>query len=291
MDPCCGELEVSPHLPEVLSSDYAAHVLNEADSGIGVKVVEARTMGPCHSFCMNFPCTTSSLKDLSFTLSVCVVSASVPELHSPGMLSRKRPQLEVALGDVQKHTKLAKFIANDTSTHSAKIGFGRPWLFGDVLSFHACVKDVVWQGITVRLMTYNDVMFGPLTLRFPYESDHGEANVDLWRCVLPACRDNHHQGSKEYGNFWESREILVPIKRIRCDLPQQSRGHTKSTRESRRLTSTGSAAEILAVSGAHVALVFRIDTDPAEVLAAAEWEACNNLPSIDDRWCWRAQAI
>jgi len=195
----------------------------------------------------------------TFKLSVRVVSASIPALQAPGVVSRSRPRLEVALDGTQKDTELADFAPDGAWRGGASpdpavgaLGQECPWRFGDVLTFVASVKDVVGPGLRLRLRAHSDITLGPVMLQMSHVADLGETAVDLRQRVLPSCVGCSvcRRLSKGNERLWESPPLLIPLSHVRGGARGANHG--------------------LGQAVAHVALAFSIDVDPEEILAAAE---------------------
>jgi len=190
---------------------------------------------------------------VSFKLSVRVVSASIPAVSAPGVLSRQRPRLEASLGATRKGTELADFAADDDSPHPDIGACARecPWRFGDTLTFAACLADVLGPGLRLQMRAQSDIQIGPVQLEFSCTADLGEASVDLRRRVLPACVENR-RGACDLDSTWESPLVLAPLFHVRGGKCVAGHG-------------IGEAV-------AHVALVFSVDQNPESILDAADWE-------------------
>mmetsp|Transcript_59999 Transcript_59999/g.131812 ORF Transcript_59999/g.131812 Transcript_59999/m.131812 type:complete len:445 (-) Transcript_59999:82-1416(-) len=199
----------------------------------------------------------------SFKLSVRAVAASVPALTRPGVWSRQRPRLEVALGDVQKDTELADFAGDHVAADGGSGGVGTcarecPWRFGDTLTFIVSLKDLLGPGLRLKLRAFNDVTLGPVQFKLSRVDDLGEACVDLRRRALPGCvrgeagRRGGGRGGGGGAEVWQSPVLLIPLSYVRGGVVGDGQG--------------------LGQAVAHVALAFSTDTDPEMILAAADAE-------------------
>lgn len=184
---------------------------------------------------------------VSFKLSVRVISASVPALSSPGVWSRQRPRVQVALGDVQKDTEFADYTVDDNTIGLHK-GYECPWRFSETLTFVGRQADVLSSGLRLRLYAHSDFQFGPVQFQFASVTDLGEASVDLRRRALPSCI-GHQQGKD--GN-WVSPVLVIPLSHVRGG--KCAAGH-----------GVGEAV-------AHLTLSFSVDMDPEAILATADAE-------------------
>lgn len=150
-------------------------------------------------------------------LTVHVLSASVSNDHaSSGVLSRPCAILEASLAGETWNIESADFTppsGSESKTRkpnsSGQDGCG-VWRFSaDALSFKISLDDLVGPGLCLRLRARSDVALGPLTLQVSSAEDIGEAVVDLWRCVLPACAGRRKQGARG-GFVWESPAMMIP---------------------------------------------------------------------------------
>lgn len=182
----------------------------------------------------------------TFKLCVTVISAAVPALRPPGMMSMTRPRVHLTLGPVEKETELGDYVAADSGRQI--VSSDCPWQFGDTLTFTATLKDVMGLGLKLRLRSHSDLFLGPVQFDMATDGDLGEACVDLRNRALPACIA---QRVPKWGApTWESAPILFPISYVR--------GAPRAPNHK------------LGDAVAHVALVFGLDVDPEEVLAAAD---------------------
>lgn len=185
----------------------------------------------------------------SFRLSVRIVSASVPALVKPGLLSQRRPRLEVTLGDVQKDTELADYVADDESSPEAGACAREcPWRFGDTLTFVASLKDVSGPGLRFRLRAHSDIFLGPVQLQLQRVADLGEGSYDIRQRILPACvRD---RSSFNGSDTWESPMLPIPFSHVKGGLCSDDHG--------------------LGEAVAHVTVVFKLDMDPDMLMEMAD---------------------
>jgi hypothetical protein len=187
----------------------------------------------------------------SFRLSVRIVSASAPALGKPGVLSQRRPRLEVSLGDVQKDTELADYVADDeTSPEADACARECPWRFGDTLTFSASVKDVLGPGLRFRLRAHSDIFLGPVQLQLQRVADLGEGSYSIRQRILPACVRNRHCFNGIYS--WESPMLPVPLSHVKGGLCSDDHG--------------------LGEAVAHVTAVFKFDMDPEALMEMADDE-------------------
>lgn len=193
----------------------------------------------------------------AFKLSVRFVAASVPSITAPGLISQRRPFVDVSLGSSRKETELADFDAECCSCEEEDAP-QCPWRFGDALTFKPSMEDVMGPGLQLTLRVRQDVGLGPLQLDLG-EEVVGTATVDLHRRALPACigSTNSHKnedltlGASSSGT-WMSPLMLVPLAPV-CD---------SGTREERPLTER-----------AMLAVFFAVDVDPEAVLETVETRA------------------
>lgn len=202
----------------------------------------------------------------SFRLSVRILSASIPKLGAPGMVTRQRPRLVVTLGSTQKQTELADFAGGSPGN-----GAGAnecPWRFGDTLTFVACLDDVLGPGVHLQLQGYSDVRLGPLQVDLGTAVELGQATVDLRQRVLPACvmvgvnPDSCVRGMSIESLDeapWESPTLVIPLTRV-CG------GITASPSDS-----------------PCVAVAFSINTDPERVLREADEASRPLYAKVSDR--------
>lgn len=184
-----------------------------------------------------------------FRISVRAVSASVPALGKPGLLSQRRPLLEVSLGEVQKDTELADYVEDDESSPEAGACAREcPWHFGDTLTFVATLKDVLGPGLRFRLRAHSDILLGPVQFQLQSVADLGEGSFSLRHRILPACvRDRHTTNGVE---SWESPMLPVPLSHVKGGVCSANHG--------------------LGEAVAHVTCVFKLGTDPEELIEMAD---------------------
>lgn len=184
----------------------------------------------------------------SFKLWVRVVSAAVPALSKPGVLTQRRPRLEVTLGTLQKETELADYVADDESSPEAGACAREcPWRFGDTLTFVATAEDVMGAGLRFRLRGNSDIFLGPVQFQLSSILDLGEGCVSLRHRVLPACVRDRHCSSAD---SWESPLLPIPLAHVRGGLASADHG--------------------LGEAVAHLMVVFGMDADPEDLLAAVD---------------------
>jgi len=185
--------------------------------------------------------------ELTFKLSVRVISAAVPALKEPGAWSRQRPRVEIVLGETQKDTELADYSADD-NTCAMNNSRECPWRFGETLTFVCRTAEVLSSGLHIRLRAHSDFQLGPVQFQFASVSELGEASVDIRRRALPSCIGNRHGKDGK----WESPALVVPLSHVKGGKCSADYG-------------IGEAV-------AHVTLGFSVDTDPEAILAAVEAE-------------------
>lgn len=183
--------------------------------------------------------------DLSFKLSVRVISAKVPALKEPGAWSRQRPRVEIVLGETQKETELADYSADDITMNNSR---ECPWRFGETLTFVCGSAEALSPGLHVRLRAHSDFQLGPVQFQFASVSELGEASVDIRRRALPSCIGHRHGKDGK----WESPVLVVPMSHVKGGKCSADHG-------------IGEAV-------AHVTLGFSVDTDPEAILAALDAE-------------------
>lgn len=184
----------------------------------------------------------------SFKLWVRAVAAAVPALSKPGVVTQRRPRLEVTLAGVEKETELADYVADDESSPEAGACAREcPWRFGDTLTFVATIEDVVGAGFKFRLRCNNDVFLGPVQFQLSSLLDLGEGHASLRHRVLPACVRDRHSSSAD---TWESPLLPIPLSHVRGGLIGADHG--------------------LGEAVAHVTVVFGMDADPEELLATVD---------------------
>jgi len=214
-------------------------------------------------------CQRASDQGTSFRLSVRVLSAAVPSLGAPGLVSRQRPRAEICLGDARKETELAE---HGTSSRAGVAGADKvsaagvdcPWRFGDSLTFAVHLDDVVHgPGMRLCLRAHSDVRLGPLQVELPNSQELCEAFIDLRHRVLPACVhatycDPDGTGADQGGQqmLWETPVLVIPL------------NHVKGAPIGSAISSAEDAA--LPTAAGHVALSFSINTDPEALLREAE---------------------
>ncbi|CAE6959771.1 CPX1 [Symbiodinium natans] len=102
-----------------------------------------------------------------------VLSASLPGLPEPGVVSRSRPRLTVSLGSVQKDTEPADFSPSSPSSAKAVPEREHSWRFDEMLTF--TVKDLAGPGLKLRLRVLNETQLGPFQF-LGRPADVGEAH-------------------------------------------------------------------------------------------------------------------
>lgn len=195
----------------------------------------------------------------AFKLSVRFVAASVPNITAPGLISQRRPFVDVSLGSSRKETEFADFDAECCLCEEEEAP-QCPWRFGDALTFKPSMEDVMGPGLQLTLRVRQDVGLGPLQLDLGDEVV-GSATVDLRRRALPACigSANAHKngddlmlGASTTGT-WMSPLMLVPLAAA-CDSGTRSVERPLSER-------------------AMLAVFFAVDVDPEAVLETVETRA------------------
>jgi len=187
----------------------------------------------------------------SFRLSVRAVSASVPALCKPGLLSQRRPRLEVSLGDVHKDTELADYVEEDESSPEAgERAHECPWRFGDTLTFVASVKDVLSGDLRFRLRAHSEVFLGPVQLQLQSVAELGEGSCNIRQRVLPACVRDRHLCNGMASSLWESPMLPVPLSHVKGGVVSADHG--------------------LGEAVAHVTVVFKLDRDPEALMELAD---------------------
>jgi len=183
----------------------------------------------------------------SFRLSVRVVSASAPGLGSPGILAKQRPFLEVAVGDSSKQTEIADF---SRDKEGSKVCGGEPdfpWRFGDTISFKTRLQDVLGSDLRLTLRSRSDVVMGPVQLELQ-AAEVGTAILDLRNPVLSNCVEQERDlGNRCWDSPTTSVPLYAPVKNLRDALKEGNRPF-----------------EVVG----HVAVIFSVDTDPEDILAA-----------------------
>jgi len=201
----------------------------------------------------------------TFKLSVKVLSASIPGLAEPGLLTRERPRIEVVLGGGRKETEFGDFrpdgawarVSNKSVAGAANDDTRCSWSFGDTLTFVATRADVLGPGLQVWVRTQSEVLLGPFQVSISRPSDVGMCSVDIRRLVLPSCSPmpGADVGTAGGGapSVWESQPLLLPLTYIGGSAPPPSERNF-----------------VLGESAGHVALSFSVNAPPGALLREAE---------------------
>eukprot|EP00439_Symbiodinium_sp_Y106_P022870 s7308_g2.t2 len=190
-------------------------------------------------------------------LFVRVLSASLPGLPEPGVLSRSRPYLEVSLGSVQKDTEPADF---SPSSSSSKEEIESPWRFDEMLTFTVKVEDLLGPGLKLRLRVLNETQLGPFQFQ-GRPADVGEATLELQRRILPSCLQQPLESDKRRC-VWTSPLMPVPLAHMRGGI-------------------LGAECK-LGQAVAHVTLRFTVDTDPDYLLDLVRPQTLNLEQKLRD---------
>jgi len=224
---------------------------------------------------------TSTSRPVPFKLSVHIHTASGPALCDTsrmGGMARLRPRFVVGFGRQEKETEDGDFHASQPSCmpvkslsrnqefeltgapHEQHDGSGS-WCFGDTVTFAGHVKDILREGVRVRLCARSDVCLGPLHVEFARMQDLGEAVIDLRSQVLPACSPisasrGHRKSCGEMGIYvanspfhvWETPALVVPLTTVR-NTPRN-----------------GVKVDVVA----RAAVSFSLNTDPSTLLREAD---------------------
>ncbi|CAE7938521.1 cbh2 [Symbiodinium sp. KB8] len=192
-------------------------------------------------------------------LFVRVLSASLPGLPEPGVLTRSRPYLEVNLGSVQKDTEPADFSPSSSSS-SSKEEIESPWRFDEMLTFTVKVEDLLGPGLKLRLRVLNETQLGPFQF-LGRPADVGEATLELQRRILPSCLQQPLESDKRRC-VWTSPLMPVPLAHMRGGL-------------------LGAECK-LGQAVAHVTLRFTVDTDPDYLLDLVRPQTLNLEQKLRD---------
>lgn len=210
--------------------------------------------------------------DARFTLSVRVLSASLPTLVPPSMLLMQQLFVEISWGRERRETMFAVHTgAHDlmegmncgspcirASADSDRVATW-PWRFNDTFLFAATLEDLLGPGIHVRLKVTNEIQFGFTRLQVSQVREIGSFSLDVRHTVLPACstiRPDFVAGGAVGDvvvHAWGSPTLVVPL--------------VSDRRGVLRLSSQDNAA-------GHVALSFSTTVDPQELercAANADW--------------------
>lgn len=238
---------------------------------------------------------------VTFRLTVCIVSASIPVLEAPGLVVRKHPRVDVSVGQVQKETNLAEF-ANAVYDHDIACGVDlsffsfhfmhahingadkrhdcgfesaeHPWRFGDTLTLVLNLEDLLGQGLRLRLRATTDIRLGPLQLELARTCELGECIMNLREHVLPACIHSESCEQDGWGDsvrtdttnqVWKSPVVLIPISLMNnkeCSgISSTSRGHA---------VADSFHYENAHVVSAHIALSFGVTKEPDMLIKLAD---------------------
>lgn len=196
-------------------------------------------------------------QDETFKLSVRVLSASIPGLTNPGLLTQERPRVETVLGGSNKQTELGDFKPDGFySKVLSKVDADDvhcPWSFGDALTFTATHDDLLSSGLQVWVRTQSDIRFGPLQMSLSKPCDVGMCSVDIRRVVLPACAPQQlsAESNGDLVSSWDSSPMVFSLTHV-GGVPSSERTYA------------------LGESAGYIALIFSVDTSPTLLLKIAD---------------------
>lgn len=198
----------------------------------------------------------------SFKVSVRVISASIPGLADPGLLTRERPRVSVVLGDASKETELGDFQRDPEEDgdkgDDTKNG---PWHFGETLTFTSSLGDVLHHNVQLWLRSHSDVRLGPFQVNLAKTRDIGVCSVSLRSRILPECV-NCKAGPSVEG----SRTGDTPARQSEWETPVLSLPFTHVGNGGSDIGSNF----VLGQAAGHVSMVFSVNTDPKALIQAAE---------------------